>query len=334
VRNLATNSSAHVAGYSHVQTVGLEQMQSLFSRQVRSHVADVAEPRADFLAELQHAPLGRTVLNSAAVEVAITVRAQPKNTYLVFGAVGRALQMRIGRRDAMVPEGMIGIVPPGVPYRLFLPRGGSRTLMLEVEPGFLESILVEEIHGDMSRPLRFDCSAGTHGTGERHFLDLLGHVRHELDLGAPQCRNIGYLARLEQLLASALVHSTQHNYTGQLGNMNNTAEPRFVRRAMDFIHAHAGEQIALPTIAGSAAVSPRTLVRGFHRYKGCTPAAYLRSVRLDRCRQELLAGAPGGTSVTAVAERWGFANAGRFARSYRERFGENPMATLRRKART
>jgi AraC-like DNA-binding protein len=312
----------------------MEQMQSHFARLVRSHEAELAEPRTDFLAELQYAPLARVVLSSAAVEVSVMVRAQPKNTYLVFGAIGRPLHMQIDRRSTVIPVGMIGVVPPGIPYRLYLPRGGCRTLMLEIEPGFLESIIAEEIHGDVNGPVRFADDAAAHGEGERHFLELLKHMRDELAQGAPQCRSGSYVARLEQLLASALIHATPHNYSDRLHTVNDAAEPRFVRRAVDFIHAYAGEQITLKAIAGIAAVSPRTLVRGFHKYKDCAPASYLRTVRLDRSRQELLSSVPEDTSVTGVAAKWGFSNVGRFARWYRERFGENPVDTLRRKART
>ena len=331
--NLVGSGPSHIAGYSHVRCVGVDAMHDHFSRLVRSHEADVVDSRDDFVAELQHAPLSRMVLSSASVEGGVTVRARPKHTYLVFGAEGAALYMRIGERDTVVPEGMIGVIPPGVPYRLYLPRGGCRTLMLEMEPDFLESILAEEIRSDLTRPLSFEDDAGSHGAGERHFVELLKHVRDQLAQGAPQFRNSGYVTKLEQLLASALVHSTPHNYSGRLDAINDPAEPRFVRRAVDFIHAHAGEPITLPSIAQSAAVSLRKLFRGFHTYRNCTPAAYLRSVRLERCHQDLLSAMPGEISVTTVASRWGFSNAGRFARCYREQFGENPADTLRRKAR-
>ncbi|MFC6258767.1 hypothetical protein ACFP5Z_17115 [Kocuria oceani] len=33
--------------------------------------------------------------------------------------------------------------------------------------------------------------------------------------------------------------------------------------------------------------------------------------------------------MAEVAGRWGFTHRGRFAAAYRERFGENPAATLR-----
>jgi transcriptional regulator GlxA family with amidase domain len=52
-------------------------------------------------------------------------------------------------------------------------------------------------------------------------------------------------------------------------------------------------------------------------------------VRLDSVRTELTNSDPGGTTVTAVAGRWGFVHLGRFADQYRQQFGESPSETLR-----
>jgi len=64
---------------------------------------------------------------------------------------------------------------------------------------------------------------------------------------------------------------------------------------------------------------------------GMTPVAHLTRIRLHRVRQELLAAAPGSTTVTAAALDWGFWRFGEFARDYKACFGELPSETLRRK---
>jgi AraC family ethanolamine operon transcriptional activator len=52
---------------------------------------------------------------------------------------------------------------------------------------------------------------------------------------------------------------------------------------------------------------------------------YLRQLRLDRARLDLLSGR---CSVTEAATRWGFWNLGDFARYYRQRHGELPRAAM------
>lgn len=97
--------------------------------------------------------------------------------------------------------------------------------------------------------------------------------------------------------------------------------PASVRRAIEFMHAHADGAIGLVDIAGATCTSPRSVLRHFTAYVGMTPAAYLRGIRLDRARHELRAGRG---PIRDIALRWGFQNASKFSRAYASRFGEAP----------
>jgi AraC-like DNA-binding protein len=55
--------------------------------------------------------------------------------------------------------------------------------------------------------------------------------------------------------------------------------------------------------------------------------SYMRARALHEVRRELVSGA--AESVTDTAFRWGFTELGRFARAYREQYGELPSETLR-----
>lgn len=101
-----------------------------------------------------------------------------------------------------------------------------------------------------------------------------------------------------------------------------------LRDALRHIEANAASRPAVPEIARACGLSERGLQEVFARTLETTPARFLRDHRLDQVRAELLrADAP--TTVTAVSRRWGFTNPGRFASGYRERFGEDPVTTLR-----
>jgi AraC-like DNA-binding protein len=69
---------------------------------------------------------------------------------------------------------------------------------------------------------------------------------------------------------------------------------------------------------------------GFRRFRNTTPMGYLRVVRLELARTELIRGGQRALSVAAVANALEFAHLGRFARDYKARFGEPPSRTLRR----
>ncbi len=103
-----------------------------------------------------------------------------------------------------------------------------------------------------------------------------------------------------------------------------------LRTAVDFIHAHAHQTVTPTELAEAAGLTLRGLQQAFRRRLGLTPTAYLRQVRLDRARDELLALTPHETTVGSVAATWGFTHFGRFSVAYRARFGESPRDTLRR----
>ncbi|NMO90235.1 AraC family transcriptional regulator [Actinomycetospora sp. TBRC 11914] len=108
------------------------------------------------------------------------------------------------------------------------------------------------------------------------------------------------------------------------------AEPAAVRRAAEFVDAHAHEPIGLADIAGAARIGARALQHSFRTHRGVSPLGYLKQVRMDRAHRDLRAADPTrGDTVSAVAARWDFAHAGRFSVDYRAAFGCSPSRTLR-----
>jgi len=103
-----------------------------------------------------------------------------------------------------------------------------------------------------------------------------------------------------------------------------------LRRALDYIDEHAGEDIGVEEIAAEARIGARGLQMLFRRHRDTTPLAHLRQVRLTRAHADLQAADPtAGDTVGAIAARWGFANAGRFSVEYRRVHGRSPSETLR-----
>jgi AraC-like DNA-binding protein/tetratricopeptide (TPR) repeat protein len=102
-----------------------------------------------------------------------------------------------------------------------------------------------------------------------------------------------------------------------------------LNRALDRLAAEPERAWTLASLAAACGVAPRTLQKHFRRFLDCTPLEFIRDLRLDRARQQLLR-EPTTASVTDVATRWGFNHLGRFAAWYRMRYGESPSATLRR----
>jgi AraC-like DNA-binding protein len=98
----------------------------------------------------------------------------------------------------------------------------------------------------------------------------------------------------------------------------------------EWIDAHLHEAITLGRLCEVAGVGGRCLQKTFLERRGSTPIQYVINRRLEAARRSLL-GAVGAVEVTSVAMACGFSHMGRFSTMYRQRFGESPSRTLRRR---
>ncbi|MET9292814.1 AraC family transcriptional regulator [Streptomyces sp. NPDC003077] len=135
-------------------------------------------------------------------------------------------------------------------------------------------------------------------------------------------------APLQEALLNGLLLAADHPYRDELREPSSSLRPTPVKRVVDAIHERPEHPFNSVELAAIGQVSVRWLQEGFRRHVGMSPMAYLRDVRLTRVRDELRRAGPGEVSVGETAYRWGFVHLGRFASSYRARFGETPSETL------
>ena len=103
----------------------------------------------------------------------------------------------------------------------------------------------------------------------------------------------------------------------------------FLEQAAAAIAANMGEKdFDVARLASELAVSEQTLCRRIHRAAGVTPVEFLRQQRLTHAKQLLETRAH--NTVAEVANAVGIFNAGRFAKLYRETFGQSPSEVLKR----
>ena len=105
---------------------------------------------------------------------------------------------------------------------------------------------------------------------------------------------------------------------------------RAARAARDYIDAHAADAPAIQEVCRAVGVSWRTLNYAFREVFGVTPKQYLQATRLHGARRELYQGGPAST-VTEIANHWGFWHIGKFGADYKRHFGELPSQTLNSK---
>ena len=102
-------------------------------------------------------------------------------------------------------------------------------------------------------------------------------------------------------------------------------EPAYLKRADRYIVAHLGEPIRVADLARHCGVSGRTLEKVFSDFRGISPVAHVRNLRLDAAHRALAAG---GTPVAQIAAAHGFGSVTTFALEYRKRFGVPPSRSL------
>ncbi len=146
------------------------------------------------------------------------------------------------------------------------------------------------------------------------------------ELARPEASPL-YLASLAETLLTALLTGAPHSASSLLQEPLCVA-PGQVRRAEEYILAHAAEPLTLADIVAAAGVPARALQLAFKKARGITPMELLRERRFELARDRLLEGDP-ETTVAGVAETLGFGTSpGRFSVAYRKRFGESPSETL------
>jgi AraC-like DNA-binding protein len=110
----------------------------------------------------------------------------------------------------------------------------------------------------------------------------------------------------------------------------NGAEASVAKKAQEFIEDHYKETVRLLDICRVTEVGIRTVQRSFREYFGITITEYLKILRLDKCRRELIKTDPSHDTVTRIALEHGFSHLGRFSIEFQKRFGQNPSKVLKK----
>lgn len=211
--------------------------------------------------------------------------------------------------------------------------------LLEAFPGRVEEIrhLVSVSESVVRRPV---LTAFLEGAWNRGNGVVIGDAAHApapqmasgaalaIEDGLVLAQELGLQRSQLRSIVTALLLAQPHSHTAELCDGPPPGHPRSLRAALAFIEANLTEHISLSDIAQAAQCSPRTISSAFRDRLGLSPLSYVRSLRLDRIRADILTSTD---PVGAIAYRWGVSHLGRFAGEYRERFAELPSATAARR---
>ncbi|OWY40282.1 ethanolamine utilization protein EutR [Xenophilus sp. AP218F] len=103
---------------------------------------------------------------------------------------------------------------------------------------------------------------------------------------------------------------------------------RMVRKARDYAMSQPDVPLVVADLCLHLNVSRRTLQNIFRSTLGLCPLSYLKAIRLNAVRRELLCPDSRYGAVQDIAAAWGFWHMSQFAVDYSRLFGEKPSQTL------
>lgn len=307
----------------------LDQVQAAVSNMIKPHRLGLLHAGQTLDTRVRHASFGRITLSR--LRYGADVRIQPEQLagfYLVQVPLYGCANVRCGQEEVDSTPCTATLLNPNEDISMSW-RGDSDQVMLKLDRTLVEELAAAmdglEAPRSINFPIRFE--AHTSAPWKRMMRYLLDCAHTQVDGGDSMLLQ----AQIEQLTASTLLSLHPHRQFAD-GPPIQRVLPRHVKRAENYLQEHAHEAVRGEDLARYAGVSLRSLYAGFREYCGISPMQYLRGVRLERARHDLL-DPQQQDSVSTIALRWGFSHLGRFSAEYRQRFGEAPSASLQRRDR-
>jgi len=249
-----------------------------------------------------------------------------KGAHLHLCLRGRGALIHDSRRIE-IAEGEAFICSPGRPALLDF-AAGYEELVLRIPVPMLERTYVALTGFTPPKTIMFEPRVIADNPHYAGFRDLVLLLAGSLDAAFSAWPKTT-IEQLELACVSQLLYCTSHNLRRLLSPEDFGAMPGLLRVAEHYAMSHCESDANVDDMARACAVSVSTLTRMFLKYRGYSPAAYIKRAKLAWARQLLETRA--ATTVVGVALRCGFANPSRFTQDYREAFGESPAETLRRR---
>lgn len=313
------------------ETTGdVDQARAIIGRHFYTNFIDRLSPAKDWRARFDVAAAGPLTLGDLSFGVDIRMRLGELGAYHVDVPIGGVMHWHQGRdRPSTATSSSAAVFQPVGDTVLERWTGDCRLLAVKMDRRALENQLADLIDAPVRGPIRFaptlDLSSGA-GASWRRLLRLLAA---DASAGDGLLHHPVLGAQLRESLAIGLLLATDHQYRDALDGPNPTlAAPRTVRRAVEAMRADPGRPYTVAELARIAGISSRSLQQSFRRYTGMPPMAYLRELRLGLAYDQLVRADPRTASVAGIAYRTGFAHLGRFAATYRGRYGVSPSHTL------
>ncbi len=250
------------------------------------------------------------------------------DAYLAVFTLAGTLRLRVEGREIVSRAGTLCMMNPHQSFSTHL-SADHQQLTVRIAGQLLRQHLASSFGPRFPYPLEFSPVLTRTFDQAGTLTNVVILLCQEMGRRASAIASPGVANQFEELVAELLLSELPHNFSTSHRSAAERA-PEYVHKALQFIHANVGMKISVEDIANASSVTPRTLQIAFRRFLDVTPSRYLRNLRLDLADRALSEAAGHRPKMSSVAHDLGFSNASKFARHFRERFGCNPSASMRR----
>jgi AraC-like DNA-binding protein len=303
---------------------------SAVARQLSPHSLTVTGSPAAFSAHLAAGEAGAVRLVELGYGADVRIRRDPVDDYIgILIPLSGSVRVRLaGTTVVAQPYRTMTIVGNDAPVDISWPAS-ARVVLAKLDCAALTRALGILLPGTGPEPVQVASVPISGAEGFAIYGAVQMIARAFAEFGSPAAVPATQSRLLAQQLLVTTLLAVPHSFTARLHQPALPAADTKVQAALRLVAAEQGGDRTTLDLAAELGISLRALELGFRRELKTTPHEYLRAARLTRVHEELTLADGHRTTVSAVASKWGFANHSRFARAYREQFGEPPAQTLR-----
>lgn len=310
-------------------TKDLEEARNGVGKVFCPHDLKLVGPDVSVNTIMYHAPLKCISLNRLRYGATVAIDADRLKTFhLVMMPISGSADARCGKERILSTPALASVISPTLPYCETIYRDCDR-LLIQIKRSLLERICAQHLGHDLRDPIEFHLGMDMANARCAGWRALVNYLTTEFDNQPYKLSSPLLCSQIEHLVVTTLLMGQPHNYTTELMQPSPPLAPSHVKRVEEYIASHMDQPLTVGELAAHAGVSVSALFMGFRNFRKTTPMAYLKSVRLQRVREELQRSSIGAETVTNIATRWGFGHLGHFTSDYKRKFGESPSETLR-----
>jgi AraC family transcriptional regulator len=244
---------------------------------------------------------GRTNLRLAHYAARTTMSPHEHEDASLNIVIGGGFSEKIGCDERGYGRGFVAFCPAGVAHSQAFGADGARQIIIRLQNDWLDYMS--------------DCKlnlAGSPYAGSMLFRQLGDRLRDEMQNTDP------FAAMACEGLVLEIVAA--FGRTG-IDRLRAAEPPAWLKRARDFLHAHAFTSLSMARVAEAAGRHEIHLAREFKRFFGLSVGCYVRRLRIERAAEMLV---QSRADITDIALACGFASHSHLCREFKARYGVTP----------